>query len=451
MRVRALILSVLVICASIAQAQPPLPDFNRRTPAVLAVENVGPAVVNIRSQDFARRTGRNYSIFERFESPGRTEIDPKTGERFTDRSLGSGVIVHPDGYVVTNEHVISGADRIKVKTRDGRLFLAEVLNSNRNNDIAVLKLREGSSFPYAELGDSDKLLQGETTIALGNPFGLQNSVTDGILSATNRSVRFRGREVFSDFLQTSAIINPGNSGGPLLDINGRVIGINVAIDNRGPGIGYAIPINRVKEVVTTLLDPEITKQAWLGIDAGLVEGRLVAARVPADGPAHQAGLRNGDHIVAIGKRRVRNPFEFNVAIQGYTPGGDIPVTIQRGRNEQTARVPFVPLPLESLVKADQPSTYLGMTVANLTHAAASRLHIPAHLIGPVVLSVKKDSPADHITLRKGDVVIEVGRVATPTVNRLAEALRYYRRRGSARIKVYREDVGEMQGTIVFDR
>ena len=451
MQAQASILLALLGLMSAAGAQQPLPNLDRRTPAVLAVQNVGPAVVNIRSQDQARRVGRNFRMFERFEAPRRGETDPKTGERFTDRSLGSGVIVHPDGYLVTNEHVISGADRIKVKTRDGKIMLADLLNSNRDNDIAVLKLRGDGPFPFAALGDSDRLLQGEMTIALGNPFGLQNSVTDGILSAIGRSVLFKGREVFSDFLKTSAIINPGNSGGPLLDINGRVIGISVAIDNRGPGIGYAIPINRVKEVITTLLDPEITKQAWLGIDAGLRDGQLVAARVPAEGPAYQAGVRDGDRILAVGERLVATPFEFNVALQGYAPGRDVPVTIKRERDEKTTRIKFQPLPLQALVRADQPSIHLGMTLANLTHAAASRLHIPAHLIGPVVLSVAKASPADHITLKKGDVVIEVGRIATPTVERLAGAIRYYRRRGSASIKVYREDVGEMQGTIVFDR
>lgn len=453
MRVWPLILVATLLGVAPLAAQPPsrLPNFDRRTPIVLAVENVGPSVVNIRSQDAVRRLGRNFSMFERFVAPERTEVDPRTGRRYTDRSLGSGVIVHPSGIVVTNEHVIAGAERIKVKLRDGRELVADLLNANRDNDLAVLRLRGNETYPAAELGDSDALFTGEKTIALGNPFGLQNSVTDGILSAKNRSVRFRGREVFSDFLQTSAMINPGNSGGPLLDINGRVIGINVAIDNRGPGIGYAIPINRVKDVITTLLDPEITKQAWVGIEAGVFNGELIAARVPDGSPAYEAGVRAGDRIVRIGNQPVTTPFDFNVALQSYRPGTEVPFTIRRGRRETTAEVPLTPLPLESLVKADEPTKIAGITVANLTHAAASRLHIPAHLIGPVILGVDENSSAASIGVRKGDVIIEVGRVATPTVNRLAEALRYYQRRGSARIKVYREGEGEMQGTIAFDR
>jgi len=451
MHARTLLLLTGLALLPQVPAQPPsrLPNFERRTPTVLAVENVGPSVVNIRSQDSVRRMGRNFSMFGRMEPQGKTEVDPETGRRYSDRSLGSGVIVHGTGIVITNEHVVAGAERIRVKLRDGRELTATVLNSNRDNDLAVLRLSGARGFPAAELGDSDALMTGEPTIALGNPFGLQNSVTSGILSAKNRSVRFRGREVFSDFLQTSAMINPGNSGGPLLDVNGRVIGINVAIDNRGPGIGYAIPINRVKDVMTTLLDPEITKQAWVGIEAGLFNGELVVANVGKESPAHTAGIRAGDRIVRIGASAVTTPFDFNVALQGFKPGTKIPLTFRRGRRETTAEIPFTPLPLESLVHAGQPATYVGMTVANLTNAAASRLHIPSHLIGPVVLGVEENSSCASIGIRKGDVIIEVGRVATPTVNRLAEALRYYRKRGSARIKVYREDEGEMQGTIAF--
>ncbi len=441
---------VLICLIPAAPAQGPLPGFTRRTPAVLAVENVGPAVVNIRSLDYARRTGRNFSVFEMFEQRPQGEVDPDTGERMTDRSLGSGVIVHPDGYVVTNEHVISGADRIKVKLRDGKDLVAQLLNANRDNDIAVLKLQEPGPFPYARLGDSDKLLQGELTIALGNPFGLQNSVTDGILSATNRSVRFRGRKIFKDFLQTSALINPGNSGGPLLDVNGRVIGINVAIDNRGPGIGYAIPVNRVREVITTLLDPEITKQAWLGFDLTAGADGLTATDLDPAGVAHRAGVRKGDRVLAVGGQQVRNLFEYNVALQNYEPDQKVRVTFARDGARLTRELPFRSLPLESLVRDGQSTRVLGMRVADLTHAAASKLHIPAHLIGPVILSVADDGPAQGIGIRKGDVIIQVGRVATQTTERLLDALRYYRRRGSADIKIYREDAGEMQGTIVFD-
>ncbi|MAG33160.1 MAG: hypothetical protein CL908_19960 [Deltaproteobacteria bacterium] len=442
-----LLLAATVMAGPGGAQRPSLPNFDRRTPIVLAVENVGPAVVNIRTQDAVRRTG-GFDIFQRFDRR-KIEQDPRTGLQFSDRSLGSGVIVHEAGYIITNEHVIAGADRIKVRLRTGELKLAKVLNSNRDNDIAVLKLADKGPYPTAILGNSDQLLIGEVTMALGNPFGLSNSVTDGILSASGRSVRFRGREVFSDFLQTSATINPGNSGGPLLDVNGRVIGINVAIDKRGPGIGYAIPINRVKEVITTLTDPEMTRQAWLGLETARKRDALVISRIMDPGPAEAAGLRVGDRILSVASRPVETPFEFNVVMMDATPGASVPFRVSRNGRTVDRAVRFTTLPLESLFAHNARADILGMNLANLTNAAAARLHIPSHLIGPVVLNVKTESAAEKIELQRGDVIIEVGRVATPTVNRLREVLGYYRRRGSARIKVYRENEGELQGTIVF--
>jgi serine protease Do len=422
-------------------------QFERRTPTVRAVELIGPAVVNIRGQNrVAFRPGLDMfpMMEDEIESDGQ-------GNQFANRSLGSGVIVHPDGYVVTNEHVVSGTQRIKIKLRDGREFVATVLNANRDNDVGVLKIEGPGPFPYAELGNSDDLLVGEPTIALGNPFGLSNSVTDGILSAVGRSVRFRNREVFSDFLQTSAIINPGNSGGPLLDINGRVIGINVAIDNRGPGISYAIPINRVKEVMTTLLEPEMTKLAWLGIEPRVENGALVAAEVPESGPAYAEGVRVGDRILAVGTPRVTTPFQFNIALPNHRPGQSVPVRIQRtDRTEVVRDIPLRPLPLEDLVAGGPASIpSIGLVIADLTRAAALRLHIPSNLFGPVVMGVEPGSSAESIGIEKGDVIMQIGSLATPSVQTFMRGLRYYDRRGSAEIRVYREKEGQMKGVLTF--
>jgi len=441
----AILIAATLIAVPARAQQPDLPQLNRRTPIVLAVKNVGPAVVNIRTQDAVRRAGGR-NLFQQF---GRFEHDPQTGRRFADRSLGSGVIVHEDGYLITNEHVIAGADRIKVRLRGGRLSTARVLNANRDNDVAILKLDEEGPYPAATFGDSNRLLVGETTIALGNPFGLSNSVTSGILSATGRSVRFQGREVFSDFLQTSAIINPGNSGGPLLDINGRLIGINVAIDNRGPGIGYAIPIHRVIEVMTTLLDPEIILQAWVGFESQLKNEQLLVHRVSEQGPGMKAGIKDGDRILSVKGRDVATPFEFNIALLSARPGDPVPFRVARKGRVLTCQVPFQALPLDALAAPEDRTHVLGMTIANLTPAASAQIKIPSHLIGPLVLDVQAKSKAAAIHIQRGDVIIQVGNVATPTVARLTEVLRYYRRRGTVRIKVYRENEGEMQGTIAF--
>lgn len=414
-------------------------EFDRRTPVVRAVEKVGPSVVNIRTQGqvHLRRAG----FFQRFE-----EVQP----HLADRSLGSGVIIHPSGYAVTNEHVVRGADRILVALKDGRTLGARLINTNVDSDLAVLKIDGPGPFPVAELGDSDHLYPGETTIALGNPFGLDSSVTAGVLSGIGRSVRFRGREVFSDFLQTSAIINPGNSGGPLLDINGRVIGINVAIDNRGPGIGYAIPVNRVKTVTTGLLDPEITKHAWLGFQAKPAEGGLVVHSLVESSPASEAGLKVGDRIVAVSGKPVRTPLDLNVVLQEAEPDQTVAVRIVRENRDREVDIPFRAIPLADLLRGDRVRLF-GISAANLTEAAANRLHLPEQIQGPIVLDVESGSGAEQIGVKPGDVIVQIEAVTVPDVEQMARVLNFYRQRGSARIKIYREPAGLLEGRLALDR
>jgi serine protease Do len=430
-----ILIAAFVVLVPLAPGQQQLPNFDRRSPVVLAVQNVGPAVVNIRT--LGKVAVPRNPFFQRMDS-----YDYGLAER----SLGSGVIVHEDGYVITNEHVVRMAERIQVALKDGRVCDATLVNTNVDSDLAVLKLNASPPFAVATLGNSDDLLVGETTIALGNPFGLDSSVTSGILSGTGRSVPFRGRLVFRDFLQTSAIIHPGNSGGPLLDINGRVIGINVAIDNRGPGIGYAIPVNRVKTVMTELLDPEVTRYAWLGFEAGSDAGNLIAHRVSPGGPAEAAGLKNGDHILAVGERSVKSPFELNVALQSRDLDEPVPVRYRRAGQEAVAQVAFKPLTLQNLAKGDRASIH-GLSVTNLTQAVAGKLHLPENVRGPIVLEVEQGSGAEQIGLKQGDVIVQVESVAVPDIQQLERVLGYYKPRGSARIKVYREDQGLLEGRL----
>ena len=434
MHALASLLAMAITAPTLCQGTRTLPNFDRRTPIVLAVQNVGPSVVNIHTQDQVRL--RSSRFFQPFQA----------GPRMRERSLGSGVIVHESGYVVTNEHVIRGADRILASLNDGRTLTADVINTNVDSDLAVLKLQGVGPFPTSELGDSSQLMVGETTIALGNPFGLDSSATDGILSGIGRSVHFRGRKVYEDFLQTSAIINPGNSGGPLLDINGRIIGINTAIDNRGPGIGYAIPIDRVKQVMTSLLDPELTKQAWLGLQPAVVNGVLLASHIVNGGPANAAGIRDGDRIVAVGSRPVATPFQFNVALQDLRPGQKVPLRIMRDGDVREASVDFTEIPLAQLLPDDR-ITLHGMSLTNLSEPAAAKLHLPDQIRGPLVLKVKEDSPAKQIGLEPGDIVVQVEAVSVRNLNDLNRALSYYGRRGHAAIKIYRESQGLMDGRI----
>ncbi len=417
--------AAMQVSAQDAQS-PKLPNFERRTPIVLAVENVGPAVVSISTKS---RVARFHPFSGLFQMP---EVDHGNGQ-LAPRSMGSGVIIHPAGYVVTNDHVVSGADQIEVQVMhpDHKLATlgARLINSDTDNDIAVLKIDGPGPFPYAALGDSDQLMVGETTIALGNPFGLVDSVTTGILSARNRSVTMRGKVVFKDFIQTSALINPGNSGGPLLDINGYVIGINVAIDNRGPGIGYAIPINRVRDVATTLLDPEVVRRAWLGaefVDAGAG----VRVEKVADGsPAAKTALATGDQVVAVSGRPIRSRLALNIEMLESAPGRPVTFTVRQSDKVKDVPVELEEVPLAAFSKTTFES--VGMSVADLTPALARQFNLDASHAGVVITKVDAKSVAAEVGLAAGDVLFQLGNYSVRDTNDLTAKVRAYARAGRA--------------------
>ena len=423
------------------QAQEPTPAFNRVTPAVLAVQRVGPAVVNINTQSVVDTRHLWGGLFQ-----SRTESDPQTGETLADRSLGSGFLIHPSGYLLTNEHVVNGADRIKVTLSGGRTLDAKVVNASMDADLALLKIEEDGPFPVVSLADSDQLMVGEPTIALGNPFGLTNSVTTGILSAVGRTVSFRGRTVYKDFLQTSALINPGNSGGPLLDVNGRVIGINVAIDTRGQGISYAIPINRAKEVLDSLVNPELARQASLGFESGPREGRVVVVEVVPEGPAARAGLLAQDAIIAVDGHVIRTVFDLNAAVLEHDPGQQVQIAYERSGRRGSCRVLFEALPLISL--ASEKVALHGMTCANLTEALGNKLAIPSGAPGVVVVSLEAGTPADRLGLQEGDLIYQVEHLTIPNIDGLARVLTRLERAGSARLLVWRKGA-RLEGRLLF--
>ena len=289
--------------------------FLRRTPTVAAVEQVGPAVVSIKS---ARLSERNpFGPLARRTQPTRffRDVFDSRVQRGSseDIELGSGVIIDPSGHVLTNEHVVAHASRIRVKLADGRSFEASVVGADPNNDLAVLQIETQEELPWVQPGRSDDLLVGEPVIAIGNPFGLSNTVTTGVISALDRSFQAPDRSFsFHGFIQTDASINPGNSGGPLLNAEGRLIAINSALYNGGQGIGFAIPIDVAKRVVSELIEHGEVTPIWLGaefqnLDPGLYEvmdvpgdsrGVLVTA-VRANSPAEQAGLKRGDVLTRI--------------------------------------------------------------------------------------------------------------------------------------------------------
>src|SRR4051812_38372478 len=312
------------------------PQSARRTPLVTVVEKVSPAVVNISAQSTVREADPFFGLFG-------------LGTERQAQSLGSGFIIDRNGIVVTNAHVVEGASRITVTLLDGREIEADLLGSDRDADIAVLKVK-ASGLPAIPLGRSSDLMIGETVIAIGNPFGLSNTVTTGVLSAAGRTVPSeRGERLFTDFLQTDASINPGNSGGPLVNIQGDVIGINSAIISGATGIGFAIPADRARRVVDDLLrfgelqplwtgarlvtvDPELARRYGLGT---VRRGALVLKVSPAS-PAAEAGLREKDVITAVGGHPVAAREDVTTALYTAAAGAAVEADVRRG--EQTVKL-----------------------------------------------------------------------------------------------------------------
>ena len=402
-----LYLALFLTLPLVAPAQP-----SRRTPVVEVVERVGPAVVNIAAEAIVRDVDPFFGLF----------FGPRSRRA---QSLGSGLIVEPSGIVVTNAHVIEGASRIVVTTRDGRELEAEVLGSDRESDLAVLKV-EGRGLPAVPLGSSADLLIGETVIAIGNPFGLSHTVTAGVLSARGRTVPSeRGERLFTDFLQTDASINPGNSGGPLVNVLGEVIGVNTAIVSGASGIGFAIPADRAKRVVDDLLRFGALQPLWTGLRLLTVDPELarryelpvtrgaLVYRVWPGSPAATAGLREEDVITAAAGRPVAAREDVTTAISTVPAGTPVPLTVRRG--SQT---------LEISLRAERPPQGLGLEVleriVGLTVAPTGE-SLAVQRVTPDSLAAEKGlRPGDRVLAANGQRVVsaeELGREVLRALDR----------------------------------
>ena len=310
----------------------------RRTPIVEAVEKIGPAVVNISAERLVQQRRSALDSFFDFD------VRPRG---YKTESLGSGVILDASGVVVTNDHVISGASSIWVTTADGRELEAKLEGADADNDLAVLTV-DPKNLRAAKIGTTSDLMIGETVIAIGNPFGLSNSVTTGIVSAVHRTVRGESGRNYSDFLQTDAAINPGNSGGALVNILGELIGINTAIVGGANTIGFAIPIDRARRVVVELLHYGEVKPVWLGLRGTTVglgnprfqsrgQGLRVRSVYP-NSPASRAGLEPGDVIVSIDGRSIEGREDFDTALASAGTGRTLAVAFRRDGRDRTVRL-----------------------------------------------------------------------------------------------------------------
>jgi len=374
------------------------------------------------------------SPFEEFFKGFRSPRERGKEYRHKQRGEGSGVIVDKEGYVLTNNHVIEGADRVKVRLNDGREFIATVKGRDTRTDLAVLHIK-AKDLPVATLGDSDKLEVGEWAIAIGNPFGLEHTVTVGVISAKGRSGL--GTGTYEDFIQTDASINPGNSGGPLINIDGEVIGINVMIIWPGQGIGFAIPINMAKQILSDLIKEGKVVRPWLGIrvqdlTADMAEqfqvkdreGVLISQVEPGTG-AEKAGLTSGDIIKSVDDKAVKNASELIKEIQKRKVGQKVRLGLIRDGKEMTVEVNLTAMPekTEIAMEKEDGEEKMGARVQELNPQLSSRYRISGVKRGVVVLSVQEGSLAEEMGLQEGDVILEINRKKIETVRDFERAMK----------------------------
>ena len=351
-------------------------------------------------------------FFERFFG------GPRPQRELRRSSLGSGVAIHKDGHILTNNHVVENATDIKVSLSDKEEFNAKVIGRDPKTDVALIKIEAARDLPVAPLGNSDRLQVGEWVMAIGNPFGLGHTVTVGIASAKGRII---GAGPYDDFIQADVSINPGNSGGPLFNMNGQVVGINTAIVATGQGIGFAIPINLAKGILTQLHDQGRVTRGWLGVQVqqvtpelaksfglGRERGALVADVQP-NSPAERAGIQRGDVIVEFKGQTIEGVNELPLLVANTPPRTEVDVKLIRKGREQVVRLKVDELKEEQQQAAaggDTSEGKLGLAVQEMTPDLSRRLGL-SNAQGVLVAGVEEGTPAHEAGVQRGDVILEV--------------------------------------------
>lgn len=401
-------------------------DASRRNAITNSVERVSPSVVTVQTEAVERVP---IDVFEQF-------FGGRSGQRST-AGLGSGFIIRPDGYILTNEHVVRGAQKIHVALRDGTRYAATVVGRDSLNDLAVLKAESAKNLPVAPLGTSDNLMIGEWAIAIGNPYGFvlantEPSVTVGVVSGVGRNLMSspdQSGTVYVDMIQTDAAINPGNSGGPLVNASGEVIGVNSSIytpSGGSVGLGFAIPINRARRVAEDLIAHGSVRQPWIGVkpavvaatdfDANATQGALVASVTPGS-PAAQVGIRRGDVIVQAGNRVLHNSYDWEAERLELRVGETVPLTLKRGSSEVKVNVRVADLPE---VNAPRVTVLREIELVTLTPAIAAERNLKS-TSGAYVRSVSQ-RVSDQIGIQSGDVIVQINQTRISTAEDAANAL-----------------------------
>jgi len=413
--------------ATVGQAAPPSSIDPRRlkriTPAVEVFQKAKSAVVNLsttRVVTVDRPFGMGSILDDIFDFP-----DRQRPRHYKTQSVGSGFLIHSDGYIVTNAHVVDRAAESKVTLADGTELMAEEVAIDSRNDLAVLKVKARRPLPYLKMGRSDDLMQGETVIAIGNPLGYQHTVTTGVISALNRELRFDETHVYSDLIQIDASINPGNSGGPLLNILGELIGINTAIRGDAQNIGFAIPVDHLREILPVMLDVERLRRVEFGIhfDGQAARNQPPGAlirRVDSDTPAAQAGVRPGDRLVAIDNQPTPDFMQAFSLLERTPMGQSLKLDLIRGQGERiVAEVPLAEIPKQD------PSRlmlkHFGLAVRELNRTDLDSLGLRRR-IGLLVTSIQPERQAPRDGVNPGDLLTKFGGWPVSSMDQLAHLL-----------------------------
>jgi serine protease Do len=406
---------------------------NRRTPVVIAVEKVAPAVANISTEQvvvhpyFKPHSGGSPfrtpdEVFDNLSNDffGRLQYVPERVEN----PLGSGALIDEDGYIVTNQHVIRKASTLKITLYgDKSVYQAQLISAEPQNDMAVLKISSPKPFHYIPLGTSSDLMLGETVIALGNPLGFATSISVGIVSAKDRQITVGGMK-YASLIQTDAAINPGNSGGPLVNINGEMIGINTAIVASAEGIGFAVPVDKVKKTLAELFRFEESSKMRIGLEVEDTSAEGVAVRsVDANSPAWRAGFKPGDVITKVDKEPTDSAFVFWKHAMKRNPGDTIGFTVKRAGDTLKFSLVAEQAPKPAAEKLAE--SKLGISVRVITPQLARRLRLPVQ-DGIIVEKVEPNSPADRAGLQPNDVIPEVAGRRIRTMDELGTLLKHVR-------------------------
>lgn len=390
----AILICLIVVCFSLVWCGRSTGSELRRTPIVKAVELAGPSVVSIKGE-------KTLSAVSTQAATG--EVARRVN------GMGTGVVIDPSGYIITNHHVIEGVRQIEVTTADDRQYTATLISRDPETDLAIIKIEAGEPLPVINMGTSCDLMPGEPVVAVGNAYGYQHTATRGIISALHRAVQVSDAQYYDDLIQTDASINPGNSGGPLLNVDGEMIGVNVAVRAGAQGIGFAIPVDKALAVAADLLAAHSTHRGWHGLDlaadaAGAGQG--VSVRSIADqSPAEEAGLRPGDVVTSVGDLKVVRALDFHRAILGLDVGERISVLVRRGDETLELSLELAEAPGRLNLASGPHWELLGLELKPIPTSEFRRRYQTRYRGGLSVAAVRPDSPAASQGILAGDVLV----------------------------------------------